>query len=58
LKITLHRTDADGIASLPVKAGCYLVDAVVLREPTAELAAEAEIAWETLWAALTFGVPE
>jgi hypothetical protein len=58
LKITLHRTDADGIASLPVKGFSYLVDAVVLREPTAELAAEAEIAWETLWAALTFGVPE
>lgn len=57
--ITLHRTDANGIATLPVKAGfSYLVDAVVLREPSNELAAEAEIVWETLWAALTFGVPE
>lgn len=59
VEITLHRTDADGIASLPVKAGySYLVDAVVLREPSAELAVEADIEWETLWAALTFGVPE
>lgn len=59
VEITLHRTDADAIATLPVKAGySYLVDHVVLREPTAELAAEAEIVWETLWAALTFGVPE
>jgi hypothetical protein len=57
--ITLHRTGADGIATLPVKAGfSYLVDAVVLREPSPELAAEAGIEWETLWAALTFGVPE
>jgi hypothetical protein len=30
----------------------------VLREPSAELAVEADIEWETLWAALTFGVPE
>jgi hypothetical protein len=59
VEITLHHTDADGIATLPVKAGySYLVDAVVLREPSAALAGEAEIAWETLWAALTFGVPE
>lgn len=57
--ITLHRTDGDGIATLPVKSGhSYLVDAVVLREPSAELAAQADIDWETLWAALTFAVPE
>lgn len=57
--ITLHRTDARGIATLPVQAGySYLADAVVLREPSPELAAEAEIEYETLWAALTFGVPE
>jgi hypothetical protein len=59
VEITLHRTDAEGISTLPVKAGySYLVDAVVLREPSAELAVEADIEWETLWAALTFGVPE
>ncbi|HCP81667.1 MAG TPA: DUF4198 domain-containing protein [Octadecabacter sp.] len=57
--ITLHRTDADGIATLPVKAGhSYLVDAVVLREPNPELIGDTDIQWETLWAALTFGVPE
>jgi len=59
VEITLHRTDENAIATLPVKAGySYLVDHVVLREPSAELAADAEIEWETLWAALTFGVPE
>lgn len=59
VNITLHRTDADGIATLPVKAGhSYLVDAVVLREPSADLAEDAGIAWETLWAALTFSVPQ
>lgn len=57
--ITLHRTDSDGIATLPLKSGhSYLIDHVVLREPSAELEAEAEIAWETLWGALTLAVPE
>lgn len=59
VEITLHRTGSDGIATLPVKAGhSYLVDHVVLREPSPDLAAAEEIEWETLWAALTFGVPE
>jgi uncharacterized GH25 family protein len=58
--ITLHRTDAQGMAVLPVKRGhSYLVDAVVLREPEAGSTALAQGAlWESLWAALTFGVPE
>ena len=57
--ITLHRTDAEGIAILPVRPGhSYLVDHVYLREPSAELAQTASIEWETLWAALTFAVPE
>lgn len=57
--ITLHRTDADGIATLPVKAGhSYLVDHVVLREPSQELFEQSQIEWETLWAALTFAVPQ
>lgn len=59
VEVTLHRTGADGIATLPVKAGhSYLIDHVVLREPSAELAAEADIAWETLWASLTLAIPE
>jgi Domain of unknown function (DUF4198) len=57
--VTLHRTDADGVAQLPVVAGhSYLVDAVVLREPAPALAAERGVVWETLWAALTFAVPQ
>ncbi|MFT7370659.1 MAG: hypothetical protein ACI94O_001985 [Octadecabacter sp.] len=59
VSISLHRTDEEGIATLSVKAGySYLVDAVVLREPSSELAVEADIEWETLWAALTFGIPK
>ncbi|MCF2903991.1 DUF4198 domain-containing protein [Octadecabacter sp. CECT 8868] len=59
VNITYHRTDANGIATLPVQAGhSYLVDHVVLQEPSEALAAQADIEWETLWAALTFGVPE
>ena len=58
VEITLHRTDENGIATLPVKAGhSYLVDHVYLREPRPDLATEADIVWETLWAALTFEVP-
>jgi hypothetical protein len=57
--VTLHRTDAAGIARIPVTPGHeYLFDAVVLRPaPPAEADARAPV-WETLWAALTFRVPD
>lgn len=58
VEITLYRTDSDGVAIFPVAPGAsYLVDAVVLREPSDALAAGRGVVWETLWAALTFGVP-
>lgn len=57
--ITLHDADADGIALLPVKPGhAYLVDAVVLREPSDATADRHDAVWETLWASLTFLVPQ
>jgi uncharacterized GH25 family protein len=56
--ITLHRTNAEGIVTLPVTPGhSYLVDAVVLRIPSDALAKDKDAVWETLWAALTFAVP-
>jgi hypothetical protein len=57
--VTLHRTDAQGVAVLPVARGhSYLVDSVVLREPASgSVAAKKNAVWETLWAALTFAVP-
>jgi uncharacterized GH25 family protein len=56
--VTLQRTDATGIATLPVRAGYeYMADAVVMREPSDALAAEYGAVWETLWANLTFAVP-
>ena len=57
--VTLHRTDADGIARIPVTAGHqYLFDAVVLeRHPEADQFPESPV-WRTLWAALTFAVPD
>jgi cobalt/nickel transport protein len=57
--VTLHRTDDAGQAAIPVRSGhTYLFDAVVLRpSPRAETAEGAPL-WETLWAALTFAVPE
>jgi len=57
--ITLHRTDADGIALLPVIAGhSYLIDAVLLREPAPGPAINSGAVWESLWASLTFAIPE
>jgi len=56
--ISLIRTDANGIANIPVRAGHdYMLDAVVLREPSARLRGLANASWETLWANLTFHVP-
>lgn len=54
--VTLHRTDAEGVARIPVTPGhSYLVDAVVLREADPETQRGA--VWESLWASLTFMVP-
>jgi hypothetical protein len=55
--ITTARTDADGVALIPVVAGTeYLLDAVVLR-PLEGGAGNAPV-WESLWASLTFRMPE
>jgi hypothetical protein len=60
VNITLHRTGSDGVALLPVaRRHSYLVDAVVMREPeVGSVAAEKGAVWESLWAALTFAVPQ
>ncbi len=56
--ITWHRTDEDGRAYLPVQPGGeYMLDAVVIREPGEALAKDLDAVWETLWANLTFSVP-
>jgi uncharacterized GH25 family protein len=57
--VTKYRTDADGHASFPVRPGMtYLVDAVKLR-PGPEAGETPDAAhWQTLWASLTFAVPE
>ena len=59
VEIALYRTDANGIATFPVKPGySYMVDAVVLREPSEQTATTMGVVWETLWANLTFAVPQ
>ena len=59
VEITYHRTDAEGVALLPVRPGHdYMADAVVLRRPAAALAEQTGAVWETLWANLTWAVPE
>ncbi len=56
--VSLQRTDAEGIAVLPVRSGyVYMADAVVMRVPSAAVAADYGAVWETLWANLTFAVP-
>ena len=54
--VTLHRTDAQGIGSFPVKSGHeYLVDAVTLTPLEGD--PENEPVWNTDWASLTFKLP-
>ena len=56
--ISMVRTDDEGIAVVPVEPGIeYMLDAVVIREPSDALAEETGALWETLWANLTFMVP-
>lgn len=53
--ISMHRTNADGIAAIPVKPGHeYLFDAVSI----APSPGEGDAVWDTYWAALTFAVPD
>jgi len=53
--VNLFRTDDQGEVVLPVKSNhSYLVDMVVLREPSSTLARDKKVVWETLWASLTF----
>lgn len=55
--ITYHRTDAEGVALLPVQPGMtYMVDAVFLSP--LEPVAQTDAIWATYWANLTFAVPE
>lgn len=56
---TFHRTDAEGIAELPVTPGfSYQIDAVVIREPASTDAIALGVMWESLWANMTFAVPQ
>jgi uncharacterized GH25 family protein len=57
--ITLHRTDDQGIARFDVTKGVtYMVDAVVLREASDAMREQTGGVWHTLWANLTFAVPQ
>lgn len=58
VNVTTTRTNEQGIALIPVKPDHeYMIDAVVLREPSDALAQEKNVVWETLWANLTFKMP-
>ena len=56
--ISTVTADDDGVAVVPVTPGLvYQLDSVVIREPSDEAAARNAV-WESLWANLTFEVPE
>jgi uncharacterized GH25 family protein len=55
--VTYVRTNAEGIASVPVQSGvAYQLDAVILRDASGQAAAEGAV-YETLWANMTFLAP-
>jgi len=57
LSASVHHTDADGIATLPIVSGSqYMANAVIFRQPH-ERHRDTNAVWETLWANLTFAVP-
>jgi len=57
--VSMLQADGTGHAMVPVTQGHeYLLDSVVLREPTAALFQEKGAVWQSLWASLTFAVPE
>ena len=52
-------TDANGVVSLITTPGHdYMMDAVTFRAPSSKLLERMDVHWETLWANLTFAVPE
>jgi len=54
--VSVVHTDDAGRLVFPLKPGfSYMMDAVVLREPAAAAAGEV---WESLWASMTFAVPQ
>ncbi|WP_301070322.1 DUF4198 domain-containing protein [Pseudooceanicola sp.] len=57
--VTRLRTDAAGEVRVPVSPGHrYLLDHVVLREPDPGTEGANWAMWESLWASLTFAVPQ
>ncbi len=58
VEVSTVTADDAGIAIVPVRPGMeYLLDSVVVRAPEGE-ALTLDTMWETLWASLTFAVPD
>lgn len=55
LNVSVIRTDNSGVVTFKTRSGSrYLIDSVLLREPRTS---DKNIAWETLWASMTFAHP-
>ena len=58
VEVTTAMTDKSGLVTIPVTPGrSYLVDAVTLREASPALADSMGAQWESLWASMTFAIP-
>lgn len=58
VNVNYTHTDGHGVATFEAKRGYeYMLDAVIFREPSAELLQRMDVQWETLWANLTFARP-
>ncbi len=59
IRISYVRTDENGEVTVPVNPGSrYMLDSVVLRVPSETKAKNQNVRWESLWANLTFSVPQ
>ena len=59
ISVSTVRTNDEGTAIIPVRNGySYMLDSVVLRRPEGDSPLHQTAVWESLWANLTFAVPE
>lgn len=55
-EMTKFKTDANGEVSIPRSTGDFLVNAVVIEEPSANVAEKLSAVWVSLWASTTYTI--
>ena len=51
---TVAQSDADGVITIDLQPGRYLINAVKLEEPGERMAEQLDVVWVSLWASTTF----